>query len=431
VGDRHDGGAARRAALALLAAVHEGGRPLSDLRVAPDGPLAPLAPPDRAAALRLATAALRHAGRADRLLGPALRRRPPAPVHAALHLALAEVFVLGTPPHAAVSAAVALVRALPGGGGHAGLVNAVLRRVVTTPPETWAALAPGKLPGWIRAPLVAAHGGAVVRAIEAAHEAGAATDLTLRHDAPPEAIPPGARALPSGSWRLPAQPGAISALPGFAEGAWWVQDAAAAMAARALAPAPGEAVLDLCAAPGGKTLQLADAGARVTAVDIAPERLARLHENLARTGLTAEVLAADALEWGTAPGGFAAVLLDAPCTATGTMRRHPDLPLVRDAGALAALVPLQAALIDRALWHLAPGGRLVFCTCSLLPAEGEDQVRAALARHAGLRADTAPLAALPGVEPGWIGPEGLRLRPDHWPGFGGMDGFFIAVLRRV
>jgi len=187
-------------------------------------------------------------------------------------------------------------------------------------------------------------------------------------------------------------------------------------------------VLDLCAAPGGKTLQLAATGARVTALDASAPRLARLQDNLRRTGLAAQVVTADARDWQGGP--FDAVLLDAPCTATGTIRRHPDLPFVRQAGELAALRELQAALIDRAVALLRPGGRLVYATCSLLVEEGEAQIAAARARHAGLVPDPGALA-LPGVEEAWHGPEGLRLRPDHWAADGGLDGFFVAALRRA
>jgi 16S rRNA (cytosine967-C5)-methyltransferase len=232
--------------------------------------------------------------------------------------------------------------------------------------------------------------------------------------------------LPSGSLRLPAGT-QVSALEGYAEGNWWVQDAAAAMAVALLDPRPGERVLDLCAAPGGKTLQLAAAGASVLALDVNERRLERLHENLARTRLTAEIVVADALHW-SPPEAFDAILLDAPCSATGTIRRHPDLPFVKDGTELAELTALQAALLDRALGWLKPGGRLIYCTCSLLPEEGEAQLAAALARHPGLRVERPSMSW---VEPGWITEDGgLRLRPDHWAGRGGMDGFFMARLSR-
>jgi len=187
----------------------------------------------------------------------------------------------------------------------------------------------------------------------------------------------------------------------------------------------GLRVLDLCAAPGGKTLQLAAAGADVTALDISGPRMARVAENLARTKLTAQCIVADALQW-QPDVPFDAILLDAPCSATGTIRRHPDLPFIKDGSEIAGLVALQSALLDRALGWLKPGGRLVFVTCSLLPDEGEAQLTAALARHPGLK--SLP-PTLPGIDPAWITPEGgLRLRPDYWADKGGMDGFFMVTL---
>jgi 16S rRNA (cytosine967-C5)-methyltransferase len=415
-------------AAALVLGVTEGRVSLAD-QIA-RGAVAGLAPPDRARAQRLAVAALRNLGRVDALLKPFLRKPPPPDVRAILRLAVTELFAEGAPAHGVVSDAVSEVRALGRRAeAFAPLVNAVLRRVTETPAERWAALPPDPLPGWLRGRLMSAWGKPATMAMEAAHARGAPLDLTPKDgDAVALAARLGGVALPTGSVRL-AGPAQVSELPGYAEGDWWVQDAAAALAAKVLAPRPGERVLDLCAAPGGKTLQLAAAGARVTALDLSAERMERVVENLARCRLAAETVVADALTW-QGPGGWDAVLLDAPCSATGTIRRHPDLPHVRDAGGLKALFALQSALIDRALAHLNPGGRLVFATCSLLPEEGERQVSAALDRHPGLVADRAALG-LPGVESRWITVEGgLRLRPDDWSERGGLDGFYIACLRR-
>ena len=297
----------------------------------------------------------------------------------------------------------------------------------TTPAERWSSPPADALPGWLRGRLMSAWGKKATQSMEAAHARGAPLDLTPKDgDATTLAVRVGGTALPTGSVRLDG-PAKVSDLPGYDDGDWWVQDAAAALAVRALSPRPGERVLDLCAAPGGKTLQLAAAGAAVTAVDISAERMARLADNLGRTGLAARMVVADVLHW--APGEvFDAVLLDAPCSATGTIRRHPDLPFIRRSADIKPLVALQSALLDRALALLAPGGRLLFATCSLLPEEGEAQIRAALARHAGLT--VAPLD-LPGAEAAWRSAEGgLRLRPDYWPDLGGMDGFYLALLRR-
>lgn len=421
------GRASRRAAAALLSGVLDRAQPLSAL-TGPDGPLAALAPPARAQAQRLALSTLRHLDAADALLAPCLQRPPPAAVRHALRLAVVEHFAEGAPAHAVVNDAVALLRAGRKDAGLAGLANAVLRRALANSAEDWAGLPPQRFPAWMRRRLVRAWGTPAVAAMEAVQARGAPLDLTPRRAVEAEALAEalGATLVPTGSLRLPAG-GQVSALTGHAEGAFWVQDAAAALPARMLAPAPGMRVLDLCAAPGGKTLQLAAAGAQVTALDVSGPRLARLRENLARTGLAAEVVEADALLW-QPPTPFEAILLDAPCTATGTLRRHPDLPHVRDARALKTLLPLQAALLDRALGWLAPGGRLVYAVCSLLPEEGEAQRDAALARHPEL--GVLPVA-VPGADPAWQSPGGgLRLRPDHWAERGGLDGFFMVCLTR-
>lgn len=412
---------ARRAALDVLWAVTEEKRLISEVSARI---LGPLSPPDRARALRLASGTLRWMDRCDRALGPHLRMRPYPGVHNAMRLAIFEMYVGGAAPHGAVAAAVDLVRAMPRGASQAGLTNGVLRNVVRR--GGWDELPGPSLPKWLRKPLVADYGKSAVAAMERAFARGAPLDLTVRGDAAAWAERLGGAATPTGSVRL-SERVQVSALPGYAEGAWWVQDAAAAIPARVLGPKPGETVIDLCAAPGGKTLQMAAAGANVIAVDSSAPRLERLRENLARARLGADVIEADALEW-RPPAPADAVLLDAPCSATGTIRRHPDLPHAKTGEDFPALFDLQARLMDAAARMLKPGGRLVFCTCSLLIDEGEEQVRDALTRH-DFVLDPAPLAH-PGIEPSWIGPEGLRLRPDYWPERGGMDGFFVAAMRR-
>lgn len=406
---------ARSAAVGLLTAVLGDGQMLSQLSP-PDG----LSGPDRARAERLAAQVLRQLDRIDRVLKPLLRKAPPLAVLNILRLAVAEL-ASGAAAHGVVNEAVTLTRKGNRTQHMAGLVNAVLRGLPD--PLDLSALPAPMMPRWLRQPLVHAHGREVVAAIEAVHVQTPPVDITPKATA--TALPEG-EVLPSGSVRL-ASPGQITHLPGYDSGDWWVQDAAAAMAVRLMDPKPGELVLDLCAAPGGKTLQMADAGAVVTALDISAPRMARVQENLTRTGLNATLVMADALHWepGTA---FDAILLDAPCSATGTLRRHPDLPHIKDGSEVAGLAALQAALLDRALTWLKPGGRLVFCTCSLLPAEGEDQLAAALARHPTLKVQRP---VLPWVDPSWITAQGgLRLRPDLWADKGGMDGFFIAVLTR-
>ena len=414
--------AARAAAVALLLDVTEGRRMLSDALAG--AALEGLEPADRARAQRLALAALRRAGPADAALAPHLRKAPPAVVRAILRLAVAELAERPGDAHGIVSSAVLLARGDARAAQAAGFVNAVLRKVAAAPPGAEVQ----RLPGWLRAPLVQRFGKAAVKGIEAAHLAGAALDLTVKQaeDVPIWAERLGAVELPGGSLRLAAGV-QVSALPGYDEGAWWVQDAAAAIPAQVLAVRPGERVADLCAAPGGKTLQLAAAGASVVSVDVSEPRMARVRENLARCRLAAECVVADALVW--EPGeAFDAILLDAPCSATGTIRRHPDLPFVKGPGDLPGLVALQGALIDKAVGLLKPGGRLVYCTCSLLPAEGEDQFAAALDRHPGLVRDQKAVAGWPGAWDARGG--GLRIRPDHWPDRGGIDGFFIGALRK-
>lgn len=406
-----EGVTARATAVAILDGVLGEGRMLSDF----SGDH--LAPADRARALRLSETVLRHLEPADKLLDKHLRKSPPLTVRNTLRLAVVERS-LGAPAHGVVNAAVEITRQGGKRTTHlAGLVNAVLRAL---PDEV--ILPTQKLPRWLRQPLVHTYGRDITTAIEAVHAQEPPLDITLRDGFPH----PEGELLPTGSLRLRA-PGQLSTLPGYAEGGWWVQDAAAALPAKLLAPQPGERILDLCAAPGGKTLQLAASGAEVTALDISAPRMARVEANLARTGLTASLVTADALHW-QPDGPFDAILLDAPCSASGTIRRHPDLPFVKDGSELPSLTRLQSQLIDRALTWLKPGGRLVFSTCSLLPEEGEVQLAAALERHPAL---TVERPNLPGIDQSWWTPAGaLRLRPDYWADKGGMDGFFLARLRK-
>jgi 16S rRNA (cytosine967-C5)-methyltransferase len=407
----------------MLDAVLGERRMLADVLADPVNLLASLAPGDRGRAQRLALTTLRHVEQADRVLEPHVRRAPPRTVQNVLRLAVVELAVDRAAAHGVVNAAVDLVRRGRKTGHLAGLVNAVLRKLADVP-DLFAGLPPQRMPMWLRQPLVHTWGREVVMAMEAVQGAAPPLDLTLRRGA---VGVEGGVVMPTGSLRL-AEAGQITALPGYAEGFWWVQDAAAALPARVLDARAGERVLDICAAPGGKTLQLADAGAEVTALDISGPRMGRLRENLKRTGLSAEVVVDDALAWdGT--GQFDAILLDAPCSASGTIRRHPDLPFVKDGSELPGLVVLQADLIDRALGFLKPGGRMVYCTCSLLREEGELQTLAALARHPEL---VVELPQVDGIDSGWIGPEGgIRLRPDYWADRGGMDGFYIVRLRKA
>ena len=415
---------ARRSAVFLLDQVLGEGKLMSELLGA--GVLDRLAPDDRARAQRLAQDTLRGLERADRILQRHLNKNPPLTVHNALRVGTVELCTGGA-AHGVVNAMVAMIADNNRYSHLKGLVNAVLRKVADDGAEAWAARRAPRMPKWLRGPLSEAWGNNAMIAMEQAHFRGAPLDLTVREDAPGWAEKLDGTVLPTGSVRLNGG-GQVSALPGFAEGAWWVQDAAAAIPAQILDAQPGEQVLDLCAAPGGKTMQLAMTGADVLAVDDSHPRMQRLKENLARTGLQARTFIKDVRQF---KGEFDAILLDAPCSATGTIRRHPDLPFAKDGSEFGALIGLQEELLDHAWSLLKPGGRMVFCTCSLLPDEGEVQIDEALERHADMSVDRAALDR-PGIDPAWITQEGgLRLRPDYWSERGGMDGFYIALLRKA
>ena len=416
---------ARRSAVFLLDQIlGEEPRLMSELLAG--GVLDKLPPDDRARAQRLAQETLRGMERADRLLQKHLNKNPPLTVQNVLRVGTVEL-CQGGAAHGVVNAMVNLVAQHRTLSHLKGLTNAVLRKIAADGPEAWAALRAPRMPKWLRGPLLEAWGPDAMAAMEAAHFAGAPLDLTARRDAAALAEAVGGVLLPTGSVRV-KDAGQVSAMPGFAEGDWWVQDAAAALPVRVLAPQEGETILDLCAAPGGKTMQLAAAGATVTAVDTSASRMGRMRENLERTGLDAKLLTKDAR---AVKGEFDAIVLDAPCSATGTLRRHPDLPFAKDGSEFGTLIELQADLLDHAWALLKPGGRMVFCTCSLLPDEGEVQVDEALERHQDMSVDQDALA-LPGVSADWITQEGgLRLRPDFWADQGGMDGFYIACLRKA
>ena len=415
---------ARRSAVYLLDQVL-GDEPRLMSELLASGALDKLPPDDRARAQRLAQDTLRGLERADRLLQKHLQKAPPLTVRNVLRVGTVEL-CQGGAAHGVVNTMVNLVSQHRTLSHLKGLTNAVLRKIAAQGPEAWDALRAPRLPKWLRGPLAEAWGTDAIAKMEEAHFAGAPLDLTAKGDAAALAEAVGGTLLPTGSVRV-TDAGQVSTMPGFAEGDWWVQDAAAAIPVRVLAPTEGETVLDLCAAPGGKTMQLAAAEAVVTAVDQSHPRMQRVKENLARVGLKAKTLTKDAR---AVEGAFDAILLDAPCSATGTIRRHPDLPHAKDGSEFGDLIELQSELIDHAWTLLKPGGRLVFCTCSLLPDEGEVQVDEALERHGDMTVDRAALD-LPGVAAEWVTEEGgLRLRPDFWADKGGMDGFYIACLRK-
>ena len=398
--------------------------------------LAALADRDRALMRRLTATVLRRLGTLRHALAGFLDKGFPgdAPrVETILLVGAAQILWLDVPDHAAVDLSVRLAQADRRAGRYAGLVNAVLRRVAQNRDAVLAEPATRDMPDWLLARWVAHYGADTAHAVAEADGHEPALDISVKQDAAHWAERLRGRVLPTGTVRTIAH-GAVSLLPGFAEGAWWVQDAAASIPALLLGDVRGLAVADLCAAPGGKTAQLAAAGAQVTAIDRSPARMGRLKENMARLGLAADMQVADALEWQGGP--FDAVLLDAPCSATGTIRRHPDVPWLRGgASDLSQLTALQQRLLDRAAALVKPGGRIVYCVCSLEPEEGEAQIAALLARNPQMA--RAPLAASDVFgHAEFLNADGdLRtlppMLPDPDPRWGGMDGFFAARLVRT
>lgn len=422
---------ARAVARDLLRAVLDRARPLDDALAAHAG-LAALSARNRAFARLLVASTLRRLGQIDAMLAARLDRPLPERARAVMHvlrLGVCQLVFLGTAPHAAVDSAVALVGERRGEARFRGLVNAVLRRIA----ETGAALAAAQdaprlnTPDWLWESWSAAYGEETARAIAAAHLAEPPLDITVKRAPELWAARLEARILPTGTLRRPLR-GPVESLPGYAEGAWWVQDAAAAIPARLFGSVAGETVIDLGAAPGGKTAQLAAAGARVIAVDRAP-RLARLEENLARLGLSAETVAADIAHW-RPPERAPFVLLDAPCTATGTIRRHPDVARIKTPADVARLAPAQDRLLDAAAEMVATGGRLVYCVCSLEAEEGPARAEAFLARHPEFAREPIAAAEVAGLA-ALITPEGaFRSLPSHLAEEGGLDGFYAVRLRR-
>ena len=393
-----------------------------------------LADRDRALMRRLVATVLRRLGTLRRLLGGFLDKGFPvdAPrVETILLIGAAQILWLEVPDHAAVDLSVRLAQADRRAARYAGLINAVLRRVAQNRNVIGAEAASLDTPQWLMARWSDRYGADTARAIAQADGHEPALDLTVKTEPDSWAERLRGRVLPTGTVRTLAQ-GAISLLPGFREGAWWVQDAAASLPARLLGDVRGKSVADLCAAPGGKTAQLALAGARVTAIDRSPARLDRLRENLERLELRADAVAADALEWQGGP--FDAMLLDAPCSATGTIRRHPDIPWLKSEADIAALTSLQSRLLDRAIELLKPGANLVYCVCSLEPEESENQIAALLARDSRVaRVAISPREVAGHAE--FLTADGdLRTLPpqlpDPDPRWGGLDGFYAARLTR-
>jgi 16S rRNA (cytosine967-C5)-methyltransferase len=394
-----------------------------------------LAERDRALTRRLTATVLRRLGTLRHLVGGYLEKGFPSDAPRAetiLLLGAAQILWLEVPDHAAVDLSVRLAQADRRAGRYAGLVNAVLRRVAQHGATVSFDDISRDTPEWLLKRWTGIYGSDTARAIAAANGHEPALDLTVKQDTESWAERLRGRVMPTGTVRTLAH-GAISLLPGFSEGAWWVQDAAAALPVRLFGDLRGMNVADLCAAPGGKTAQLAFAGANVTAVDRSPARITRLRENLARLSLDAETVVADALEWDGGP--FDAVLVDAPCSSTGTIRRHPDVPWLKSEADLSVLTSLQQRLLDRAVGLLKPGATLVYCVCSLEPEEGENQITALLARDPRVaRKPITPQDVFDRAE--FVTPAGdLRTLPLHLvdpdPRWGGLDGFYATRLTRI
>ena len=401
---------ARKAALKLLDAVLHRGETLD---VAAHGALQGLrSGPDKALARALAGEVLRWLTDLDAMIDSATRQilPPDAKARSVLRLMLAGWRRLDTPPHAVIATGLPLLSGGPRRLAH-GVFSALVRQDVKLPPAP-------SLP-----PAVAQRWGARADGISAGLAFPPPLDLTLRDPATTAdwAERLGGTSLAPGHVRL-ARGTAVENLEGFESGAWWVQDLAASLPARLLGAGEGRRVLDLCAAPGGKTLQLAAAGWQVTAVELSAKRARRIEENLARTSLSAEVVLADALHW-QAPEPFDAVLLDAPCTATGTCRRHPDVLHRIGPRQIAEMAELQAALLTRSTGWLKPGGRLVYAVCSLEREEGEDQAARVMLTPDPIRPEELPGGLTPTAQ------GCLRTDPAMLAEAGGLDGFFIARWR--
>ncbi len=435
--DHQVGLPARRAATALLDAVLQKKQPLDDVlgRSLDGGPMFDLPVRDRALARAIVGTSLRRRGQIDAVLNTFLEKGLPAKsgtLYPILLSGAAQLLFMAVPAHAAIDLAVRLAQWDPKAKRYDKLVNAVLRRVAEKGEGIAAGLDAGRVntPDWLWDRWVRTWGEERAQRIAAAHLVEAPLDLTVKSEPGAWAERLEGRVLPSGSVRVLPK-GRIEELSGFVEGQWWVQDVAASLPARMLGDVAGKRVADLCAAPGGKTAQLLLAGAHVVAVDSSKTRLAVLEENLKRLGLAAETVQADAGTWAPEER-FDAILLDAPCSSTGTIRRHPDIPCLKSDKDIAELAVVQTRLLDHAVSLLKPGGRLVYSTCSLEPEEGEAQVAALMARNPAIRID--PLRPdEPFGDTEWAKASGiLRTFPFDLalesPEWSGMDGFFAARL---
>lgn len=428
----HKAKSGRAVALDLLQTVLHGKTPL-DQALADHPALAALEGRDRGFARAITATTLRRLGQIDALLDTALDRPLPRKakgVQDILRIGTAQLLFMDTAPHAAVSTAVDLAQAR-GHGPHKKLVNAVLRRFTR---EGRALIekqdaARFNTPTWLWDSWTKAYGEAACRRIAEAHLTEAPLDITAPDDLALWAEKLGAEILSTGTLRRAAG-GLVHELPGFEDGAWWVQDAAAALPVKLLGDVNGMRVIDLCAAPGGKTAQLAAGGAKVTAVDRSEKRLVRLRENMERLELEAETVAADATQWRPLEPADA-VLVDAPCSSTGTIRRHPDVPRLKAPDDIVKLAGVQKRLLAAAVDMVQPGGLIVYCSCSLEPEEGPEQVQALLDSGAPVSRQPVTPEEIGGLRDLITETGDLRTLPCHLGNLDGMDGFFAARFRRL
>jgi 16S rRNA (cytosine967-C5)-methyltransferase len=432
--------AARRIAADILDGVLHKRRTLDDqLEGAGAHPgLKALADRDRALMRRLVATILRRLGTLGHVLSRLLDRGIPtdAPrAQSALLIGAAQILWMDVPDHAAVDLSVRLVQSDRRAAKYAGLVNAVLRRCAREGQPLIDEVKSETLdvPPWLLARWIAHYGETIAREIALAIACEPSLDITVKSDAEQWASRLHGETLPTGTVRTLLQ-GPVTMLPGFAEGQWWVQDAAAALPTRLFGDLTGKTIADLCAAPGGKTAQLVLAGAEVTAVDRSPGRMARLRDNFTRLSLQAESVVADAAEWDGDKGGktFDGILVDAPCASTGTIRRHPDVAWLRQEDDITAMTGVQKRLLQKAVSLLKPGGTLVYCTCSLEPEEGEQQIAALLAADATMRRVPIEASEVAGLGEILNADGDLRTLPSHLPHadprLGGLDGFYAARL---
>jgi 16S rRNA (cytosine967-C5)-methyltransferase len=429
--------ATREAATAILSAVLADGHSLDRLLdpESGDGRYNALDPRDRRLAHAIVATALRRHGEIDALLSRLVEKRPrkAGQLFPIVEIAATQILFMDVADHAAVSLALDQISADRDARHFKGLANAVLRRIARERDAILTGSDPlTNAPDWLRRRWSATYGETGARAIATAHLVEPGLDLSVKSDPEGWAEKLGGVVLPTGSVRIvPAGP--VEELAGYDNGAWWVQDAAAALPVKLLGDIAGKRIADLCAAPGGKTAALAVAGARVTAVDVSAARLKCLSQNLERLKLSAGVVAADILDW-TPPEPFDAILLDAPCTTTGTIRRHPDIPWLKRESDIPTLASLQARMIDRAVSWLKPGGTLVYCTCSLEPEEGEGQLASARERHRSLAVVPVRPAEVGGLDEIVAASGAIRTLPTHLanptPRLAGLDGFFIMRLRK-